>query len=319
MCEIGEEAGNPHYHMVMKFQIRRRWRKFAQKLRSRYNVDISPANNRSYAAMLSYLTVASLSKPAVDPLPVYSENHPMCLNTTQDDKGSKALALRDIVVKHKIRTVEDFQRAAKDNRSLDKFAGSKKFDVAEIKKFLNNIWEYEELCEKPVRLSLWEILARNDYPHECDLSWLRCVKGNLARNFIDEAEFVTAYRNCIRLGRRRGVCLFLYGSAGAGKSTMLQPFFDHAMIAESSFVRPESTATYPLSGLKDLPILICLDELRWKSTISPQDLLSLADGKPLTLSLPKNHYASNVKYTVIIFQNISIGRLGNPTTDRHHK
>jgi hypothetical protein len=106
--------------------------------------------------------------------------------------------------------------------------------------------------------------------------------GILARNLIDEQEFIRAIRTALNEGAKRHCNIALVGAAGCGKSSLIEPLEEIFECAP----KPQAGSTFPLTAVMECHVMLWQDYSHCEKTLNFTDLLALFVGEAIGVRRP---------------------------------
>jgi hypothetical protein len=189
--------------------------------------------------------------------------------------------LYQVIQSHNLKSVAAFQahslaEAAKGNFKLAEYCTKQGH---KLQGAIDQAWAIQSAPDRLEwnSLTLLEKLAKRagTLQCECQGAWIPGVIKILSRNGHDPAGFCASIRLALQLGARRGVNIACIGSAGCGKSALLEAFekIFHCM------PKPQQGSPFSFSGLDEYDICLWQDYEHFEDTIRFTDLLSVFVGE----------------------------------------
>jgi hypothetical protein len=323
-CSAEEHAdGHPHYHMCLKFNANRRWRRGKNRIFQNHGISVHFSSfHNDYPDAFTYVTKH-------DAHYITSENHPPLMTphrtrnasvaarkrtretargnedeqegkNEKEEKKTKRLSaglVADFAVKHNIRTEKDMHEAIK----LQKNEGQMElhdFVLGKPRKVITDIitraWDIENSLSGKERRSksLITILAEaseGECVNGCNGRWLELANETLTNNRINPYVFADAIRVALKEGRGKGFNVMIKGKGNCAKTFILLPLTS----IYKAFSNPAST-TFAWIGVEEKE-LIFLNDFRWNPTVLDWSaLLNLLDGIDVNLPRPKTIYSTDI-------------------------
>lgn len=129
----------------------------------------------------------------------------------------------------------------------------------------------------------------------CDGRWLPAALEVLQRNGIARDDFASVVTNSLTHGRSKGRNLMIIGGTNCAKTFILLPLVD----IYDTFCSPaEGTFNWVGAPKKEL---VLLNDIRYekdgdKKVMAWAQFLNLLDGSPLSIGMPKSHFACNTEW-----------------------
>ena len=204
--------------------------------------------------------------------------------------------LADAIVEHGLRTKEEmlaFAREHKDDMPL-LFKTVLRLGAKRSDDFMVWLWELHGLPPEPQQDRLHVLrAAMHTRPCACGGRWIPAANRLMDIQGIDSDSFRMAVLRALRLGRMKEVNVLIVGAPDAGKSFILKPL---AKVFKS-FIRRGQHETFPLQGIHGHDICL-LQDVRYETFGLPwDDWLAWAEGEPIMVRLPRNHYSESKLYT----------------------
>ena len=304
-----------HYHLAVKFDRVKRWKRVRDQIQERYGICIHFSDNHeNYYSAYSYVVkegnyVQSPNHPVYTGSPITknasrkrkedrsSKDYSSYTTTRRSRKSISVLDVQDMIVKQNVKTDEELCRQA----SREKADG--KVDLAEFilgkpenrrRELIKTAWKIENAeheCQRK-STSILELLEKAG-DLECTCSqyclWYEMAGQVLYNNDVDFAEYAKGIYAALSQGRSKFVNFMITGPANCGKTFLLMPLTK----IFKTFLNPAS-GTFAWVGAVSSEVVF-LNDFRWSEKILPwHDFLNLLEGAPIHVSAPKTHYSEDL-------------------------
>eukprot|EP00111_Clytia_hemisphaerica_P018865 TCONS_00055769-protein len=312
--EESHSEGGFHYHLALKFDRVKRWKKVRDFIQQRYDICVNFSNSHEnyYSAYTYVIKEGSY---------VLSQNHPVYTGSPKTGKASRkrkegrsesdessascsrsrrsitVLDVHEMIVKQNVKTDDELCRQA----SREKADG--KVDLAEFilkkpenrrRELIKTAWKIEnaeKACDRK-GMSIIDIFEATGQlecscPEYC--KWYEMAGQVLYNNDIDITKFAAGIYNALSQGRRKFANFMITGPTNCGKTFLLMPLTK----IFNTFLNPAS-GTFAWVGAVTSEVVF-LNDFRWSEKILPwHDFLNLLEGAPIHISAPKTHYAEDL-------------------------
>jgi hypothetical protein len=310
----GSDLRDEHHHCATYCSAQHYWSKVAKISRETFSVFLNAVTHTGYTEMWKYLREPSAKKPLaeLDAEIFLSPFHPRGEDLTKLlEQGARSVACRrgssttlslgnrgpkrarvesvfELVKAQNVQSVADLEvfahrEAVEGRTAVAEFCTRHGHKLQQMIASARRVMDAPALANERNKTLLDKLReAAEHLACVCGDVWIHGACQVLQRNGIHPPVFAAAVLRAFEIGAKRGVNVGLIGSAGCGKSMLVEPL---EFIFKAAG-KPQKGSSFSLSNTTECDILLWQDYRHDENTVCFTDLLNMLVGETVDIRMP---------------------------------